>query len=554
MNVNLDAQPPRYATALLSERRWPLFIAALLLLGVALGLPGIASLPLDSHEIFVAQTTREMAARGDWIVPYFNGSPRLNKPPLNYWATAVVAGVFGRATEASAWHTRLVSLLAGLGIVGLTLHLGRRWYDRATSLLASSMLVTSLGFVAFVHDGKPDMLYAFWVTAGLACASAAVRYANDDAQIPRWPAIGMWACYGLAILTKGPHIPLLVLVATVVYFFARLRDWRVVVASLRPLLGLLVLALISLPWWWFMHTRVQSMGASQLGGTLLTPELTKFGDPYYLYRPLQLVVPWLAWILLSAFGFGLSRERRGLGIFGLPLLTAIIGLSFGRQYRYFYMLPLIAPMCLLIARGVMLALRGWRSEIANVVSWGLVALQVGVILAAFSWALMDPARMDIKAAWPAFVLWALAVAVVAKALPNAGRATLLVSAMTLLVSLAWIIAAARGVLWSTERFEEFELAQQAANLATPAMPIMSFGVNSSVYVYYTQRQVDEARAIDDIAKSLQASADQHLLLVTRSDRIDLLRPLGHVEELGRFKQGIGYDVLVYLRGRAARPF
>ena len=72
------------------------------------GVLASSSIPLDSHEIFVAETAQEMLQRGDWIVPYFNGEPRLNKPPVSYWATAALAYAAGAAPRVSEIHARLV--------------------------------------------------------------------------------------------------------------------------------------------------------------------------------------------------------------------------------------------------------------------------------------------------------------------------------------------------------------------------------------------------------------------------------------------------------------
>ena len=47
-----------------------------------------------------------MAERADWLVPYFNGEPRLTKPPLSYWATGGAAWIDG--TPASS-HLFLLS-------------------------------------------------------------------------------------------------------------------------------------------------------------------------------------------------------------------------------------------------------------------------------------------------------------------------------------------------------------------------------------------------------------------------------------------------------------
>lgn len=64
---------------------------------------------------------------------------------------------------------------------------------------------------------------------------------------------------------------------------------------LRPLTGIALVALVTVPWWLALHGRVDAIAvrSSQLAGRLLVPRLDHFFNGYYLYRPLQLLLPWL---------------------------------------------------------------------------------------------------------------------------------------------------------------------------------------------------------------------------------------------------------------------
>src|SRR5262249_52987323 len=42
-----------------------------------------------------AEIPREMLVRGDWIVPYLQGEPYLDKPPLLYWLVNLSYRAFG---------------------------------------------------------------------------------------------------------------------------------------------------------------------------------------------------------------------------------------------------------------------------------------------------------------------------------------------------------------------------------------------------------------------------------------------------------------------------
>ena len=61
-------------------------VVALFLLGLVLTLPWLGTSGLwDPWEPKYAQTAREMAERGDRIVPYYRDDARLVKPPVTYF-------------------------------------------------------------------------------------------------------------------------------------------------------------------------------------------------------------------------------------------------------------------------------------------------------------------------------------------------------------------------------------------------------------------------------------------------------------------------------------
>lgn len=107
--------------------RWPLILLGLWMVTLI----GIDSIPLENHELFVLQTTREMETRGDWIVPSFNNELRLKKPPLNYRATAAISHLDPFSEDVQIWHGRMISLLAGLVMVLATYHAGKTMYSPA---------------------------------------------------------------------------------------------------------------------------------------------------------------------------------------------------------------------------------------------------------------------------------------------------------------------------------------------------------------------------------------------------------------------------------------
>src|SRR5436309_792932 len=112
MPATADARPPPCAglTNDLTLRAFRWGAALVMLCAAVVSTAGMVRLPLDEHEVFVAQTARQMMDSGDWVVPWFGGVPRLNKPPLSYWLTMLAAWASG-ARDIQPWHARLPSAL-----------------------------------------------------------------------------------------------------------------------------------------------------------------------------------------------------------------------------------------------------------------------------------------------------------------------------------------------------------------------------------------------------------------------------------------------------------
>ena len=65
-----------------------------------------------------AEIPREMLAGGDWVIPHLNGLAYIEKPPLQYWATAAALAVFGHGEFAARFYTACCAL-ATLSVVWL---------------------------------------------------------------------------------------------------------------------------------------------------------------------------------------------------------------------------------------------------------------------------------------------------------------------------------------------------------------------------------------------------------------------------------------------------
>ena len=214
--------------------------AAVLMAASLLMLGGSLARPLATHEIYVAQTAREMLDRGDWVFPTFGGEPRLNKPPLMYWAVMALAGPMTEQGERiPEWMASLPSALAAALMVGMTIVLGRSVYSPAVGIAAGAMVVSTLGFYRYGASARPDMLYASMSVVMLTGFVCAWRSDERREQL-RWSVLG-WIGLALALLAKGPQIPACLLLGLAVHPFAS-GEWRRLIRVLHPLRGAIVVA------------------------------------------------------------------------------------------------------------------------------------------------------------------------------------------------------------------------------------------------------------------------------------------------------------------------
>ena len=329
---------------------------------IGLGRPALT----DSDEAFYAESAREMLERGDWLTPYYNGEPRFDKPVLYYWLAAASYAVVGLSPGAA----RFPAALAGVGLVLVTFYCARRWYDEPTALLAGLIGATSAGIVAMARQALPDLPLAFFVT--LSTWAALVALLDDPGRRfgPRgrraWLLLAALAAAG-AFLVKGPVGP--ALVALVVLPSAAIgragHGARHVTASDLGLAAAVFLV-VALPWYGAMAAE---HGSGYLERFFLAENFDRFASDRYnapraawYYLPIIAggMLPWSPFMILWGPALRRAWRRRTIDARALQLAVwasaplAFYTLSVGKQPRY--ILPLLAPLAILLARAMMHAL------------------------------------------------------------------------------------------------------------------------------------------------------------------------------------------------------
>jgi hypothetical protein len=133
---------------------------SVLLLSAVTGSWTLSERPLNNHECFVSVTSREMLENNDWIMPTFNGEPRLQKTPLSYWLVAGLAKITGKVDE---FTTRLPSAVFAVCSAVAILYFVNHWLSFRTAVLSAAVWATSLGYIRYSHNARPEMVITFFI-------------------------------------------------------------------------------------------------------------------------------------------------------------------------------------------------------------------------------------------------------------------------------------------------------------------------------------------------------------------------------------------------------
>lgn len=491
----------------MQRSRLETLLAVLLIsvLGLATAGRGMNDIPLESHEIYVAQTAENMLESGDWLVPRLNGEYRLTKPPLSYWLVAGAAAARGH-TQVGPAVARLPSVLALVGIALLAAWIGTRLFDSRTGWLAGLLCVASFSAFKYGHNARPDMLYAFWTTAVLAVWLGLRQVPPYAARYRAW---AMWGLFALATLTKGPQAPAIMLGGAVVYDGLVGSGWRAVWQRLHVLAGLAIVAAIVVPWYVLLRAAIgaTTLADSQVSGALLSVDITRVFSPFYFLRTPLLWLPWT--LLLPVAGLQIWHDRRGAtGLLAFGVLFAMGVFTLGPQYREIYMLPWLAPATVVVAAA--LVRQPWARP--------ALALVFVVVVAGLGWLLYQRGPAGLASVLVALV-----------ALVAAGRALWQqrTARSAGLIAIAFAIGLFQGgavpKLWSSQRYEELAFTRDLARVIDSDTPVVVWDIDAAHYSYYLGRPARGFEALDAVCDWIGSQRRRVVLVYPQSRRAELAR-------------------------------
>ena len=505
---------------------------------------------VDETPPLFAASARAMVERGDWLIPHVNGLPRYDKPPLVYWLMGLLYALPGQARwdPLGSWASSLPSALATIAVMLALADTLLRW-PQPPSLLqgggglptegarpsgavaacrqpALTALAAALAFALsplILLWGRIPVSDALFTAMVSLSALAFWRRLADAAQPWSLP----WLLLGLAVLTKGP-VAVVLLALTLALFLLLQGEASPQLRRLRPLPGLLLTALVALPWYGLALWRDgRAFWDSFIGYHNLqrfTAVVNDHLEPWWYFLPVLLVAalpvtPLLLLALVRAVGPLRWRRWRGLP---LPAAASALApeLSLARYAACWllaillfftaaatklpsYWLPATPAAALLIALVSQLPWRFARgADRAFRLAWRLSLALAALLALAFAlgplWVprIFEPemptlpaellaSGLLVRAAW----LWALAALLgwLLRARPAPLRLLALQLPLVLFVPAALLPSWALG-----DRLRGLPVRQMAAaatRLASPREPLAMVGILKPSLHYYSGRVV-----------------------------------------------------------------
>jgi 4-amino-4-deoxy-L-arabinose transferase-like glycosyltransferase len=516
---------------------------AAMLVMLVLALPGFFTLPpVDRDEARFAQSSAQMLASGDVIDIRLGDAPRWKKPVGIYWLQAASAGLTGAPGE--IWSYRLISLLAAMASVGLTVALARRVMGEGAAALAGVMLAASFLMGGEARLAKTDAAQLAAILASL-LVLARLFLPAGRAQVPvaSLPlAMGFWVALAAGILIKGP-IPILVGLGTLALLCLYRRDLALL-RALRPLPGLALLLALVLPW--LIAITIRSEGAfwtASVGEDLLAKVGTgqeNHGAPPGSYLAALWLTFWPGAALFAAALPAIWRGRReALVIFCLAWAVPVwLVFELTATKLVHYVLPAYPALAILTAWGLERAVPGRWARAAG----SLLAVAVAALLPVALW--IGAKQVGGTLGWP---YWLGAAAL----LP--GLALLLTGlwrnrrpAMT--AGLAGLGLALAVMLYPTlARMPQLwpSVALAEAGRAHPGCRLVTLGFGEPSLLFLTRAEV--RFATPETLPGLLAEPGCVLLAVATGAAPEGVQPAGRLEGFTNLGTGKRLDFALYLR-------
>ncbi len=264
------------------------------------------SIPLiDPDEPRYAACAKEMIESGNWAIPYFNGIPRINKPPLFYWLTAISFKLFGISELAS----RLPSILFGIGGVVITFFWSKGIWGRKSAFWAGFILVVSPLYLCISRLCITDMVMSFFLYL---CLYLFYR-SYMRGYFRKRNRICLYASFAMVFMTKG-HVGIVIFILVICTFLTIMKDLKFL-NQLWSRAGCIIFAGLTLPWSLIF---ISNIGFNTIFKLVSHETYDRFvggfqhPEPFYFYGGIFLAgfYPWSFFTLFAVFPFFKRKKRK----------------------------------------------------------------------------------------------------------------------------------------------------------------------------------------------------------------------------------------------------
>lgn len=292
---------------------------------------------LDPDEPVYAETAREMLQFNDFISPRIYGDYWYDKPPMYYWLVAIVFKLFGVAEFAARFPSAILAICGSL----LICVSGWKLFNLRAGILSGLVLATSLEYFYLGKAAVTDICLTLFLTAALLAFFHRFYYL-------------MYACMGIAVLTKGPVG--IVLCGAIIGIYLIVTKQCSILRQMHIVRGGLLFAVITLPWYASMY---YYHGMDFINTFLGFHNVTRFLQPehpsgklWYYYFPVLVLglFPWTSFLFAAIINSIKDKASDGRICLFLTIWTGVVFVFFtlAQTKLVSYILPLYPPLAMLI--------------------------------------------------------------------------------------------------------------------------------------------------------------------------------------------------------------
>ncbi len=336
-------------------------IVVLLILSLLAFLPGQSKIPpIDRDEARFAQTTKQMVQAGDPVDIRFQNDVQSKVPVGIYWLQAAALHtaefISTRELDTRIYVYRIPSVIGAVGAVIATFWVATMFVSRRAAILAGVMMASSILLGIEARLATPDAMLLFMSLLCMGVLARVYLPPPDGALLhPALPFV-FWTALAAGVLLKGPTILVLVgLPVITLIVIHRSASW---LKPLRPLVGLALLLLLTVPWFVAIGLR---NGSGFFSDAILRDILPRLysgfeghGRPPGYYFVLFFLMFWPASLVTGLAVPGVWRERWNTPVTFLLawLVPTWILLELIVTKRAYYVLPLYPAIAILLTRAI----------------------------------------------------------------------------------------------------------------------------------------------------------------------------------------------------------